>query len=531
MDITRNDIAACNGVGVNLNGVLNSIVSLNICQDTFGIQGCFRVEGYSSGLTFTGNRTNRNAGPGINFVNSTGSNVFVGNSFQDDSLFGVYYGNAEIVWNNPSSGTAGCQTFSGNNYLGAAGYANYVFNVIPGGIPPCASFYETPTGPSGIFAPTVASANSTITWSSNVITITTAAAHGLGTSGSMNITLAGVTPSGYNGSYVCTLTGTSTFTCPLASNPGTETVPGTYVAQYSQAVLQPSLSPTPNTAPGPYANDTAAQAAGVPAKAAYKDSNGFQRIQSGIAGINGNFSNLAIAGTTSVIRDAGNVGWTLGEGGPPIIVPSSGSMGNNGAITLTTALGSTYASCYLVLPANAISSGSVAGVYYSVMSSSTAGTVYNNLYTSGTPIIPASPTAFSTTGPGAYTQTTGSKTLISATLPANAMGVNGRVEGENAYSVNNSATAKILTVDIGGSNFAYDSLTTQSYPFTGAYRLQNTGSALSQIGFYPIYGNVYDAFRLSANTATSQTLHIVGQLNASTDYIVLESFSIKVYPN
>lgn len=40
--------------------------------------------------------------------------------------------------------------------------------------------------------------------------------------------IAGVTPSGYNGTYTATVTGASTFTFPLASNPGSVTVEGTW---------------------------------------------------------------------------------------------------------------------------------------------------------------------------------------------------------------------------------------------------------------------------------------------------------------
>ena len=107
----------------------------------------------------------------------------------------------------------------------------------------------------------------------------------------------------------------------------------------------------------------------------------------------------------------------------PVFVPSSGIMANNGAITLTTALDTTYANCYLYLPANAIEAGSAAGLYFAQMSSTTVGTVYNNTYTSGKHAIPSSPTAFVTTGPGAYTQTTGSDiTLLLTTLSGGAIG-------------------------------------------------------------------------------------------------------------
>jgi hypothetical protein len=78
---------------------------------------------------------------------------------------------------------------------------------------------------------TGALALSSLTWSGSVVTATTAAPHGYTTSDVIELTIAGATPSGYNGTFACTITGASTFTYPLASNPGSETVPGTYTPE------------------------------------------------------------------------------------------------------------------------------------------------------------------------------------------------------------------------------------------------------------------------------------------------------------
>lgn len=69
-------------------------------------------------------------------------------------------------------------------------------------------------------------ANATLTWASNVVTVTTAAPHGWTNADSIKITIAGVVPTGYNGTFTGTITGANTFTYPLASNPGAETTPG-----------------------------------------------------------------------------------------------------------------------------------------------------------------------------------------------------------------------------------------------------------------------------------------------------------------
>ncbi len=82
----------------------------------------------------------------------------------------------------------------------------------------------------------VAKALSGLVWSSGgggTATATTAAPHGFTLGDTLEVTIAGsiasVTPGGFNGTFLATVTGASTFTYPLAADPGTETTPGTYV--------------------------------------------------------------------------------------------------------------------------------------------------------------------------------------------------------------------------------------------------------------------------------------------------------------
>lgn len=70
-----------------------------------------------------------------------------------------------------------------------------------------------------------------LTWSGGVVTVTTTAPHGWTDSETIPVTIAGVTPSGYNGTVQATVTGASTFTYPHggtlttpASVPGTATL-------------------------------------------------------------------------------------------------------------------------------------------------------------------------------------------------------------------------------------------------------------------------------------------------------------------
>jgi hypothetical protein len=66
-------------------------------------------------------------------------------------------------------------------------------------------------------------------WSGGIVLVTTASAiTGRSVGDIFTTTIAGVVPTGYNGNYRATVTGTNTFTYSLLTNPGTETAVGTY---------------------------------------------------------------------------------------------------------------------------------------------------------------------------------------------------------------------------------------------------------------------------------------------------------------
>ena len=67
----------------------------------------------------------------------------------------------------------------------------------------------------------------TLSWSANVVTVTTTTPHGIPTGDVIRMTVAGATPTGYNGTFSATATGASTLTYPLTPNPGSVTTPGT----------------------------------------------------------------------------------------------------------------------------------------------------------------------------------------------------------------------------------------------------------------------------------------------------------------
>jgi hypothetical protein len=225
----------------------------------------------------------------------------------------------------------------------------------------------------------------------------------------------------------------------------------------------------------------------------------------------------------------------LGQSKIPFILVSSGSMGNNGALSSITALSRTYPNAYIYLPAAAISTGSAAGWYYTVFSSSTAGTVYNNTYTSGTPTIPTSPTAFSTTGPGSFTQTTTS--LISGyTLPiaGNIIGKNGAVRVSLSATYNNTSGVKEIQLKFGTASFGLVTpSTTGGLGAMGGF--SNMGATNIQTTLYstnldtashsstPFYGTV--------DTTVSQNLIVQMELNTNaTDTLTIETIIVELIP-
>jgi hypothetical protein len=225
----------------------------------------------------------------------------------------------------------------------------------------------------------------------------------------------------------------------------------------------------------------------------------------------------------------------IAQSGIPMILPSSGSIGNNGDLSGIAPLPATYSGgCYMYFPANAIAAGVAAGLYYVVMSSTTAGTIYNNTYTSGTPAPPASPTAFSTTGPGAYTQTTGADiTLLSNTLIGGVLGNNGELRIKMLLGNINNANAKGVKNIFGGqtiSNVAgansFGSIQERAIKNIGAQNSQITAQLTTAGGNFGATAVVNFSVDASADVTVSQ----VAQLSTATDWIGIFALSAEVLP-
>ena len=115
--------------------------------------------------------------------------------------------NPEVITVSALTGTGGFAALNGTWSLASAGT-----NVI------------TLNGPIGGAAATITGG----TFQTNNVLVTTATPHGLTIGDTVEITISGVTPAGYNGTVLCYILGASTFNYVLLTNPGIVTVPGVY---------------------------------------------------------------------------------------------------------------------------------------------------------------------------------------------------------------------------------------------------------------------------------------------------------------
>lgn len=220
-----------------------------------------------------------------------------------------------------------------------------------------------------------------------------------------------------------------------------------------------------------------------------------------------------------------------------IYIPSSGSIGNNGALTLTTALQNIMSDgCWMSFPVGSIAAGipAAAGMkYWVVMSSTTAGTIYNNTYTPGTnlPTPPVTPTPFVTTGPGAFTQTISTDvTAYSFTVPANSMGPNGSIDIELWCRANNSAGTKAFRCFFGGQNLGPTiNLTTgqQQSMISRIANKQNAKKQKNNASGRNVSGNAGTLFG-TVDTTAAQTLLVNFNIAVATDWACIDEVRITV---
>jgi len=228
----------------------------------------------------------------------------------------------------------------------------------------------------------------------------------------------------------------------------------------------------------------------------------------------------------------------LAQSAIPFVLPSSGTFtGGTGALSGLTALPTTYSGgCFMFFPAGAgLPQG--AGWYWTIMSSTTAGTVYNNVYSSGDPKL-ASPgyatagTAI-TSGATSYTQTTSATADISGpiiTVPGGSMGPNGTLDIFYQVVVPNNANAKPIAIKESGASLSTStglaSVAGNKYWYTvqnrnnQAVNVGQSGVGVLAPGNSPLY--------FTRNTAADTLWAIAFEIATATDYIVIERFEFQV---
>lgn len=146
----------------------------------------------------------------------------------------------------------------------------------------------------------------------------------------------------------------------------------------------------------------------------------------------------------------------------PVGAAPTGSVAANGAVTLGTALNTTFSQgMWLYYPAGAAYAGSAAGFYWTVMSSDTLGTIYDDTYdpTTDTGAPPTSLTPIVAAGPGAFTGTTSTLTALSVNIPGGLIHTQGGIATYSRAAVNNNTNSKNMLARYGGAQFGSSGVT------------------------------------------------------------------------
>lgn len=229
--------------------------------------------------------------------------------------------------------------------------------------------------------------------------------------------------------------------------------------------------------------------------------------------------------------------YLLAQSGVPVGIAPNGTIATNGAVTLGTALPTTYSGgIWLRFPANAVVGDSTGGIYWCVMSSTTVGTVYAGKIDTAsafTPYIGSTAGGAVTGSNSAYTQDTALITLTNVTVPAGAMGVNGAMRiTVTRFVVPNNANSKTLTTKYGASFFGINNAVTTTLGQGYIASIRNRGVANRQVAA-AANGDVGTGAcsYLSIDSATDQPMTVICQIATATDYVILEGFTVEVLPS
>lgn len=228
--------------------------------------------------------------------------------------------------------------------------------------------------------------------------------------------------------------------------------------------------------------------------------------------------------------------YLLAKWAVPFVKAPTGSMANNGAITLGTALALTLSGgCWMWLPAGAVAAGvpAAASWLWVVMSSTTVGTVFNSTYTTGIPTLGVQ-TAFVTTGPGAFAGDTGEITGPIISVPANALGLNGELQTEIRSDANNTAGAKTIRLHwpLLASTASLSSASTTAPNSTATVVISARGVAANQLALSYVLNTAgagtNTEVALAADLTAATLLNYTMQCAVATDWMILQSANVRI---
>lgn len=216
----------------------------------------------------------------------------------------------------------------------------------------------------------------------------------------------------------------------------------------------------------------------------------------------------------------------------PIALAPSGTVNANGAVVLGTALRQTYSSgIWLYFPANAVASGSSAGFFWTVMSDTTNGTIYNSTYTvTSICQVGSTSTAISDAGPGAYTGVTSATTMVSVSAPGGFIGKNGYMSIVMMVTTTNNANAKTIAWTYGGSTIYSASHASLVGSRTHIYMMA-AGNTSNEIAGSNAVGGIAGAGGpnnyIAVDSTSSQTVAMSITRATATDLFNLDGYVIE----
>lgn len=265
---------------------------------------------------------------------------------------------------------------------------------------------------------------------------------------------------------------------------------------------------------------------------------GFKQPFSGINAAN--YAEMVWNGSLFVPASGGNL--ALVEVTTKIVIPPTGTMGNNGAYTAGTAFEKTLSEgCWMYFAANQIFSGSTAGFYWAVGSSATAFTVYQDTFTPGvsSPTPPISPTAWTgKTGPGSITGSTSEITLSAWNLPGTLIGKNGKHTAQYFIAANNSAGGKVFKqyLDTAFLGVGITITSTRTNGISSTWWNRNSYSAQESSPYQGDYGGASQPIdgnqpaNAAIDTSVDKLVKLTGRLSTATDWLMLVSHFVTITP-